>query len=249
MGMNVDQMAIILFFSGHWFLSLFSQTFFLHRYSSHQMFTMNKFWERFFHIFTFISQGSSYLNTRAYAVLHRLHHKYSDELEDPHSPINSGNVFSMMWNTAKVYGNLKNEKINVEPSMLKNIPDWNILERIGDFWVTRILWGTGYFIFYLIFSPSYWFFLLLPFHFLMGPIHGAIVNWCGHKYGYRNFKELKDESKNTIPFDFLALGELFQNNHHRFPTRINFAVRKFEIDPVYYIIRLFNKLTIIKLKK
>ena len=61
--------------------------------------------------------------------------------------------------------------------------------------------------------------------------------------------ELKDESKNTIPFDFLTLGELFQNNHHRFPSRINFAVRKFEIDPVYYIIRLFNKLTIIKLKK
>jgi stearoyl-CoA desaturase (delta-9 desaturase) len=20
----------------------------------------------------------------------------------------------------------------------------------------------------------------------MGPLHGAIVNWCGHKYGYSN---------------------------------------------------------------
>ena len=83
----------------------------------------------------------------------------------------------------------------------------------------------------------------------MGPIHGAIVNWCGHKYGYRNFKELKDESKNTIPFDFLTLGELFQNNHHRFPNRSNFAYRTFEIDPVYFIIRIFNKLSILKLKK
>jgi len=242
-------MAIALFFSGHWFLSLFSQTFFLHRYSAHQMFTMNKFWERFFHIFTFISQGSSYLNARAYAILHRLHHKHSDELEDPHSPSNSANVFMMMWKTARVYANLKHNRIKIDPSMLKNIPDWTILEKIGDFWLTRILWGIGYFIFYLIFSPSYWFFLLLPVHFLMGPIHGAIVNWCGHKYGYRNFKELKDESKNTIPFDFLTLGELFQNNHHRFPSRINFAVRKFEVDPVYYIIRIFNKLSIIKLKK
>ena len=242
-------MAIALFFGGHWFLSLFSQTFFLHRYGAHQMFTMNRFWERFFHIFTFISQGSSYLNARAYAVLHRLHHKYSDEEGDPHSPINSGNVFNMMWNTAKVYANLKNERLPVEPSMLKNIPDWKILEKIGDLWVTRVLWGIGYIIFYLVFSPSYWFFLLLPVHFLMGPIHGAIVNWCGHKYGYRNFKELKDESKNTIPFDFLTLGELFQNNHHRFPNRSNFAYRTFEIDPVYFIIRIFNKLSILKLKE
>ena len=135
----------------------------------------------------------------------------------------------MMLNTAKVYANLKKERIPVEPSMRKNIPDWKILEKIGDLWVTRVLWGIGYFIFYLVFSPSYWFFLLLPVHFLMGPIHGAIVNWCGHKYGYRNFKELKDESKNTIPFDFLTLGELFQNNHHRFPNRSNFAYRRFEI--------------------
>ena len=66
--------------------------------------------------------------------------------------------------------------------MLKNIPDWKILEKIGDLWVTRVLWGIGYFIFYLVFSPSYWFFLLLPVHFLMGPIHGAIVNWCGQEH-------------------------------------------------------------------
>ena len=45
-------MAIAVFFLGHWFLSLFSQTFFLHRYVAHKMFTMSKFWERFFYIFT-----------------------------------------------------------------------------------------------------------------------------------------------------------------------------------------------------
>jgi len=38
-------MAIAIFFTGHWFSSLFSQTFFLHRYGAHQMFKMNKFWE------------------------------------------------------------------------------------------------------------------------------------------------------------------------------------------------------------
>ena len=44
-------MIIFVFLILHWYLSLFGQTFFLHRYSAHKMFTMNKFWEKFFYIF------------------------------------------------------------------------------------------------------------------------------------------------------------------------------------------------------
>jgi len=58
----------------------------------------------------------------------------------------------------------------------------------------------------------------------MGPVHGAIVNWCGHKYGYKNFDN-GDASRNSLPFDFLTGGELFQNNHHKFAMSPNFAVR------------------------
>jgi stearoyl-CoA desaturase (delta-9 desaturase) len=87
----------------------------------------------------------------------------------------------------------------------------------------------------------------------MGPIHGAIVNWCGHKYGYRNYEVMeddkRDDSRNTLRFDFLTLGELFQNNHHRFSMSPNFAVRSFEIDPAYQVIRMFALLRIIKMKE
>ncbi|MFW1410844.1 hypothetical protein ACEWAY_23205, partial [Vibrio parahaemolyticus] len=79
--------------------------------------------------------------------------------------------------------------------------------------VTRILFMLGYVTFYYFFAPNYWWYLLLPIHFLMGPIQGAIVNWCGHKYGYSNF-ENGDHSKNTSPWGILLMGELFQNNHH-----------------------------------
>ena len=79
-------MIILLFLILHWYLSLFGQTFFLHRYSAHKMFTMNKFWEKFFYVFSWIAQGSSYLNARAYAILHRMHHAYSDTEKDPHTP-------------------------------------------------------------------------------------------------------------------------------------------------------------------
>ena len=83
----------------------------------------------------------------------------------------------------------------------------------------------------------------------MGPIHGFIVNWFGHKHGYRNFDKLHDKSKNTLFIDFLMLGELYQNNHHRFPTKNNFAFKWYEIDFGYIIIKLFHKIGIITIIK
>jgi stearoyl-CoA desaturase (delta-9 desaturase) len=76
--------------------------------------------------------------------------------------------------------------------------------------------------FYFAFAPNYWWFLLLPIHFLMGPIQGAVVNWFGHKLGYSNFNN-GDHSKNTTPWGFIMMGELFQNNHHFKKYDPNFA--------------------------
>src|SRR3954469_23347734 len=101
---------LLAFFVLHWQLSVFCQTFFLHRYGAHRQFTMTKGWERFFHVLTWATQGSSYLSPRAYAILHRMHHAYSDTPKDPHSPENYGNVMTMMWATKKIYSDLRDGK-------------------------------------------------------------------------------------------------------------------------------------------
>jgi stearoyl-CoA desaturase (delta-9 desaturase) len=101
---------------------------------------------------------------------------------------------------------------------------------------------------YIAYAPHWAWFLLLPIHYLMGPLHGAIVNWGGHKYGYRNF-DTDDRSRNALPFDFLTMGELFQNNHHRYGQSLNFGARWWEIDPSYYVIRGFAALGIISVVK
>ncbi|HVA99336.1 MAG TPA: acyl-CoA desaturase [Bacteroidia bacterium] len=241
-------MAILIFFLAHWFLSLFFQTFFLHRYASHKMFTTNKGWERFFYFMTFITQGSSFLNPRAYAIMHRMHHAYSDTEKDPHSPHFFKDVFKMMWETKTIYFNYVTHKTEPEKAFQGNYPEWPLIDRISDMWVTRISFGVLYTLFYIHFATHWWMFLLLPIHYLMGPVHGAVVNWCGHKYGYSNFDN-EDHSKNTLPWDFLMFGELFQNNHHKSPNSLNFAKKWFEFDPSYPIIKLLGFFRIIKIRK
>lgn len=241
-------MYILIFFLAHWYLSLFSQTFFLHRYAAHQMFTMSKGWERFFYFFTWVTQGSSFLSPYAYGVMHRLHHAFADTENDPHSPSFSDNAFDMMWKTKNIYNRILKHKENVDPKYFKNVPYWGFMEKIGDNWLSRIGWGTAYTLFYMHYATSPWMYLLLPIHYLMGPVHGVIINWFAHKYGYTNFK-VNDTAKNLLPFDFLMMGESYHNNHHKLGGRANFGVRWFEFDPTYPFILLFNGLGIVKLKK
>jgi stearoyl-CoA desaturase (delta-9 desaturase) len=241
-------MAILLFFLSHWFSSLFSQTFFLHRYGAHKMFRLSPAAERAFYLLTFITQGSSFLVPRAYAALHRMHHAFSDTAHDPHSPNFFTNPLRMMWETKRVYASLVSGTHKTRVEWNANVPEWKTLDRFGDSIYTRLAWTALYVWFYYRFASSWLLFALLPVHFLMGVLHGAIVNWCGHRYGYRNFPTL-DESHNTLPIDFLMMGELYQNNHHTHPNRVDFAVRWFEIDPAYSVIQLLKYCGLLRITK
>jgi stearoyl-CoA desaturase (delta-9 desaturase) len=208
---------------------------------------MSKFWEKFFYIFAYITQGSSYLSPYAYGILHRMHHAYTDTEKDPHSPKHFPNLFAMMWHTRNIYSGIFKKKIQPEQQFLKNLPNWIAFDKIANSGVSKILWACAYTAFYIFFAPSGWWFLLLPFTITMGPLHGAIINWFAHKYGYVNFKQ-KNTSRNLLPVDVLMLGESYHNDHHEHPSNANWGARWCVIDPVYYIILLLNKLNIVRLK-
>jgi stearoyl-CoA desaturase (Delta-9 desaturase) len=237
---------MLFFFIALWYSSLFFQTFFQHRYAAHGAFRMNIFWERVFFIFTYITQGSSYMSPRAYAIMHRMHHAYTDTEKDPHSPTYSKNVFQMMWRTRRIYIDIFKGKIEPEERFTKNLPEWPVFDRWANSHASRILWSVVYIALFVWLSSSLWLLLLLPLVLIMGPLHGAIINWFAHKYGYSNFK-LKNTSRNLFSLDIFMLGESYHNNHHKHPSNINFGRRWHEFDPVYPIILLLRYLRIIKL--
>jgi stearoyl-CoA desaturase (delta-9 desaturase) len=178
-----------------------------------------------------------------------MHHAYADTPDDPHSPKYDQNLFKMMWKTKMTYSSITNKEVEVEERFTEGVPQWHSFDTFARSWYSRLFWGASYFFVYWTFVDVWWLWLLLPLQWMLSPVHGAIINWFAHVYGYRNF-EVGDTSKNFLPVDFLMMGESYHNNHHKYGSRANFGgVRWHEIDPTYQIIKVLNKLGVITLAK
>ena len=188
------------------------------------------------------------MSPRAYAIMHRMHHAYTDTDQDPHSPNFSSNLVAMMLRTRRIYQGIYKGEMKIDVKFTKNLPEWPAFDKWANSTFSRVLWIAAYLVVFLLFATSPWLYLLLPIIIIMGAFHGAIINWFAHKFGYKNFI-LKNTSENLFSVDFLMLGESYHNNHHKHPSSINFGVRWHELDPVYPVILLFNWLHIIKVPK
>ncbi len=114
----------------------------------------------------------------------------------------------------------------------------------------RILWVGIYVTIYYMVVPSkaLWLWAFLPFHFIMTPLQGIVINWFAHKIGYRSF-DVTDTSTNLMPFDLITMGEGYHNNHHAHSGNANFSQKWYETDLSYPAIALFDTIRIIKLVK
>lgn len=242
-------MGVVIFFVVQWYLCIFIHTFFLHRYASHKQFSMSRGWEKFFYFLTWLFMGSNYLSAYGYGVMHRMHHAFADTEKDPHSPKFSSNLFKMMWDTKDIYNLINKRRISIDEKFTAGAVQWFAFEKFADSWYNRLFWSVFVIAIYAFFASAWWMWLLLPIHLVMAPVQGALVNWFSHKIGYRNF-EVKDTSTNSLPFDFLLLGENYHNNHHKHGGRANFGgVRWHEIDITYLIILGLDKLGVVKLAR
>lgn len=240
-------MGILIFFVLHWYFSLFFQSFFHHRYAAHGMFTMSKTWEKVFYVCCFVTQGSSYISATAYGMMHRLHHAHTDTEQDPHSPHYSDNIALLLLKTRNSYNDIFKGEHDVKQKFKKDLPVWDAFDKVAHNWIARVVWGAIYLAIYCWLATAWWQFLFLPLTFAMGALQGLAVNWWAHRFGYESYKSA-DTSKNILPVDFLFWGEAYHNNHHKFPGRANNAIKWFEFDAGYQVMRLFDFMHIIKLK-
>lgn len=181
----------------------------------------------------------------SWALMHRMHHRFSDQEKDPHSPLNGG-IFSVWISQYKSY------LFFCERMKRKDDPELNILVSDIPFEASRVHSHLPYIIHILLaLVISYYSHSLLVgsayFVGIMGhPIQGWMINALAHKYGKRNF-DTADNSKNNVMLGYLIFGEGLQNNHHAHPEKANFAIKFPEFDPGYIFCKFSSKLGLIRL--
>src|SRR5690606_10546693 len=75
---------------------------------------------------------------------------------------------------------------------------------------------------------------------LVRPVRLRRGGGLGHWWGYRNF-ETTDTATNLTPWGVWIGGEELHNNHHAFPSSAKFALRRWEFDIGWVVIRALEK--------
>ncbi|MGO4262910.1 DesA family fatty acid desaturase [Lysobacter sp. TAB13] len=219
-------------------LTIMSVTLYLHRSMAHRSVD---FHPALAHVFRFWTWLTTSMITKEWAAIHRKHHAKCETEEDPHSPQFKG-IDTVMWRGVELYREARAERDDIE-KYGKGCP---------DDWIERKLYTP-----HATMGPV----LLLVLSFALFGAAGVaiwalqmvwipfwaagVVNGLGHWWGYRNF-ETTDTATNLTPWGFWIGGEELHNNHHAFPSSAKFALRKWEFDIGWTVIRGLSALRLAK---
>jgi stearoyl-CoA desaturase (Delta-9 desaturase) len=210
-------------------LSSFATSIYLHRCLAHRGVRLNRFVAFLMRLELWLGTG---IRPKEWVAVHRKHHRHTDVLGDPHSPVLEG-LWRILLGNAYYY---MREARNPE-TLTRFAPDvgndW--LDRrvfrysaiglalgIGIFiWLLGPLWGAGAFAAQ---AAIYVFF-------------NAVINGANHAVGYQNFE---NTATNLRFVALLTAGEGLHNNHHAYPTSARFSVRRNEFDPSWLVLRLLT---------
>lgn len=228
-------------------LSLTYVTVFYHRGLAHGAVVLKPWFARFV-----VKSGPwlTGIDPVAWSCMHRLHHKYSDTAQDPHSPVSSG-PWRILLVQLKSYKKVLAYLIAKNPRYLELIRD--IPFSVGALHRSR-LWTMPYVIHGLValciavlghmplLGAAY--FVGLMSH----PIQGWMVNSLGHLIGTRNF-DLDDHSRNNLFAVIFAMGEGYQNNHHMYPASAKFSYTPNEFDMGYGMCLILEQCRILTISR
>ncbi len=204
-----------------------------HRQISHRAFKTNRIVKNFHLFCAFLSAQAGPV---VWSHVHRIHHKYSDQEKDPHSPIDGFWFGHLGWifNQSK---RANTEEFFTKPKDLVNDPDVIFFQRMH-------YPGLIVFFYFLYYIGGYEYLVWFGCFRITLTLHSAwAINSLGHLFGYRNF-ETKDQSKNSKLLAFVTAGEGFHNNHHNSPGKVKMSVKSDEFDLGYAYVKLLSKLNL-----
>lgn len=184
---------------------------------------------------------------------HRRHHRYTDQMGDPHSPHVPRHVgrFGRLADLFHAHvgwilaGPMSPYSVYAR-DLLKD-PAMVLMERTYLFWAGLSL-GLPWIYGYVLGGPDHAISCLL----FAGCVRVVLlqqvtwtVNSLGHTYGYQTYKT-GGQSRNNFIFAALTLGEGWHNNHHAFPRCAFHGLKSHEFDPTGLLVRGLERLGLVR---
>lgn len=223
-----------------------------HRLLTHRSFRSPKWFERFLVVNALCNLEDT---PAKWVAWHRIHHLHSDEQEDPHSPLVHWLWGHLGWLTIH---NVGTHDITAYHKYARDIlqdPFYLAMERhrwiaFAIYIAHAALFTTfGYVLGITVWGSHAAGVQLAASVLVWGVILRTVAVWhitwsvnsLTHLFGYRNY-ETKDNSRNNWFVALLTVGEGWHNNHHHDEASASNQHRWWELDIVYYEIRLLEML-------
>jgi stearoyl-CoA desaturase (delta-9 desaturase) len=198
-----------------------------HRLLTHRGYKTPKWVEYFLTVCGLLSMEGGSIN---WVVTHRIHHAYTDQPGDPHTPRDGRWWSHMGWilsGTAQQHGNEVNWRY--APDLMRDpVHIW--LNRL--YFVPLIICGL------LLLAFGGWSYLMVGvfLRVAMGLHFTWLVNSATHIWGTRRFATT-DLSTNNWWVALLSFGEGWHNNHHAHPRAARHGLFWYEVDMSWWGIR------------
>ena len=174
------------------------------------------------------------MRERQWVAVHRKHHAFTDETDDPHSPARIGWLRVQLTNPA-LYRRVARDDKQVA-KYTRDLPPTRADRVLFD----HALLGLAVGVVLLVFAFG-WQVAAIAFHFhvvLYLGLSGA-VNAIAHTFGRRTYST---SATNVQWLALISAGEGLHNNHHGAPTSARLSINQREFDPAWLSIRAMAKL-------
>jgi stearoyl-CoA desaturase (delta-9 desaturase) len=235
---NAGWLAILLYVLVTTQLTIFAVTLYLHRSQAHRGVDFHPVVSHFLRFWNWLGTG---MVTKEWVAVHRKHHAHCETAEDPHSPQVAG-IGKVFFEGAELYRAAAANEADLQKYGRGTPDDWmerHVYTPYPYLGVSLLLIANV--ALFGVLGAAIWAAQMawIPFW------AAGVVNGLGHWWGYRNF-ETADKATNLTPWGVWIGGEELHNNHHAFPSSAKFALRKFEVDIGWLIIRGLEKVRLAK---
>ena len=207
-----------------------------HRLMSHHGFKTPKPIEYFLTVCGMFALQGGAIN---WVVTHRIHHAFTEQPGDPHSPRDGGWWAHMGWI-------LKGTAQQHDDSVMRRYaPD--LMKDPVHVWLNRLYFVPVLLSGFVLLAVGGWAGLMWGVFFRVTfGLHATwLVNSATHLWGSRRFRTA-DDSTNNWWVALLSFGEGWHNNHHAYPMAARHGLKWYEIDFNWYGIVLLRILGLAK---